>query len=174
MGKTRTRWPVSTYSRVVPGASGRVLVVDDNKVIRQLIRVNLELEGFEVVTAADGAECLEVIEQVRPDVVTLDVVMPRLDGLRTAARLRADARTRALPIVVVSACTQYEVESGLDVGVDAFLAKPFEPSELVRVVGQLSEHGRQGAGPAGASRAGAARAVSAADDAEQATRTADA
>ncbi|MER5440789.1 response regulator [Streptomyces sp. NPDC002790] len=158
----------------MPGASGRVLVVDDNKVIRQLIRVNLELEGFEVVTAADGAECLDVIDQVRPDVVTLDVVMPRLDGLRTAARLRADARTRSLPIVVVSACTQYEVESGLDVGIDAFLAKPFDPSELVRLVGQLSEQGRPGAGSAGASRASTARAVSAPDDAEQATRTADA
>ncbi|MER5948252.1 response regulator [Streptomyces sp. NPDC001904] len=126
----------------MPGASGRVLVVDDNKVIRQLIRVNLELEGFEVVTAADGAECLEVVHQVQPDIVTLDVVMPRLDGLRTAARLRADDRTSDLPIVIVSACTQYEVENGLDVGVDAFLAKPFEPGELVRVVGQLSERGR--------------------------------
>ncbi|QES43843.1 response regulator [Streptomyces venezuelae] len=116
---------------------GRVLVVDDNKVIRQLIRVNLELEGFEVVTAADGVECLDVVQQVQPDVVTLDVVMPRLDGLRTAARLRSDARTRDLPIVVISACTQYEVESGLDVGVDAFLAKPFEPNELVGIVRQL-------------------------------------
>ncbi|MFF3483381.1 response regulator [Streptomyces sp. NPDC002701] len=130
---------MSTYSRVVPGASGRVLVVDDNKVIRQLIRVNLELEGLEVVTAADGVECLDVIHQVRPDVVTLDVVMPRLDGLRTAARLRADPRTRNLPLAIISACTQYEVESGLDVGVDAFLAKPFEPTELVRVVRQLLE-----------------------------------
>ncbi|MBQ1092411.1 response regulator [Streptomyces sp. B93] len=139
VGKTRTRWPVPTYSRVVPGASGRVLVVDDNKVIRQLIRVNLELEGLEVVTAADGAECLEVVHQVRPDVVTLDVVMPRLDGLRTAARLRSDPRTRDLPLVVISACTQYEVESGLDIGVDAFLSKPFEPVELVRVVRGLVE-----------------------------------
>ncbi|GGV00450.1 response regulator [Streptomyces spectabilis] len=123
---------------------GRVLVVDDNKVIRQLIRVNLELEGFEVVTAADGAECLDVVHQVRPDVVTLDVVMPRLDGLRTAARLRADPRTRDVPLVVVSACTQYEVEAGLDVGVDAFLAKPFEPAELIAVVRQLTardDHG---------------------------------
>ncbi|MEU5577182.1 response regulator [Streptomyces huasconensis] len=128
------------------GAPGRVLVVDDNKVIRQLIRVNLELEGFEVVTAADGAECLDVVHQVQPDVVTLDVVMPRLDGLRTAARLRADARTRHLPIVIVSACSQYEVESGLEVGVDAFLAKPFEPSELVGTVRQLMERvGRRGA-----------------------------
>ncbi|KES05456.1 hypothetical protein BU52_19655 [Streptomyces toyocaensis] len=137
MGKRRTRWPGPTYSRVVPGASGRVLVVDDNKVIRQLIRVNLELEGIEVVTAADGAECLEVVHEVRPDLVTLDVVMPRLDGLRTAGRLRADPRTRDIPLAIVSACTQYEVESGLDVGVDAFLAKPFDPQELVRIVREL-------------------------------------
>nr|WP_256725842.1 response regulator [Streptomyces sp. IMTB 2501] len=125
----------------MPGASGRVLVVDDNKVIRQLIRVNLELEGLEVVTAADGAECLDVVHQVRPDVVTLDVVMPRLDGLRTAARLRADPRTHHLPLAIISACTQYEVDTGLDVGVDAFLAKPFEPAELVRLVKQLIERG---------------------------------
>jgi CheY-like chemotaxis protein len=146
VGKTRTRWPVSTYSRVVPGASGRVLVVDDNKVIRQLIRVNLELEGFEVVTAADGAECLDVVHQVRPDVVTLDVVMPRLDGIRTAARLRSDPRTRDVPLAIVSACTSFEVEAGLDVGVDAFLAKPFEPAELVRLVQQLTERTRSGNG----------------------------
>ncbi|MFC5855407.1 response regulator [Streptomyces chlorus] len=144
VGKTRTRWPVSTYSRVVPGVSRRVLVVDDNKVIRQLIRVNLELEGIEVVTAADGAECLEVVHQVRPDLVTLDVAMPRLDGLRAAARLRSDPRTRDLPLAIISACTQYEVESGLEVGVDAFLAKPFEPTELVRVVWQLVERRRRG------------------------------
>lgn len=118
-----------------------MLVVDDNKVIRQLIRVNLELEGLEVVTAADGAECLDVVHRVRPDVVTLDVVMPRLDGLRTAARLRADPRTHHLPLAIISACTQYEVDTGLDVGVDAFLAKPFEPSELVRLVKQLIERG---------------------------------
>ncbi|WP_240135010.1 response regulator [Streptomyces sp. MUM 178J] len=159
MGKTRTQGAAETYSRVVSGASGRVLVVDDNRVIRQLIRVNLELEGFEVVTAADGAECLEVVQQVRPDVVTLDVVMPRLDGLRTAARLRDDPRTRRLPLAIISACTQYEVETGLAAGVDAFLAKPFEPAELVRTVRQLVPRegpppveGRSGVGRAGSAR----------------------
>ncbi|WP_312866567.1 response regulator, partial [Streptomyces boluensis] len=138
----------------MPGASGRVLVVDDNKVIRQLIRVNLELEGFEVVTAADGAECLDVVHHVRPDVITLDVVMPRLDGLRTAARLRSDPRTESVPVVIISACTQYEVENGLTSGVDAFLSKPFEPAELLRTVRQLREHGRraQGDGGRGAGR----------------------
>ncbi|WP_399442163.1 response regulator [Streptomyces sp. WAC08241] len=123
------------------GASGRVLVVDDNKVIRQLIRVNLELEGFEVVTAADGAECLDVVHRVRPDVVTLDVVMPRLDGIRTAERLRADPRTRDLPVAIISACG--EVADGAAPGVDAFLAKPFEPAELVRVVRQLMRRERR-------------------------------
>ncbi|MEU2791070.1 response regulator [Streptomyces sp. NPDC007100] len=124
--------------------SGRVLVVDDNKVIRQLIRVNLELEGFEVVTAADGAECLDIVHRVAPDVVTLDVVMPRLDGLQTAARLRADPRTREIPLAIVSACTQTEVESGQAVGVDAFLAKPFEPMDLVRIVRRLMSRGGEG------------------------------
>lgn len=127
----------------MPGLSGRILVVDDNKVIRQLIRVNLELEGFEVVTAADGAECLDVVHHVRPDVVTLDVVMPRLNGLHTAARLRSDPRTWDIPIAIVSACTQGEVDNGETVGVDAFLAKPFEPAELVRTVGMLVREGRQ-------------------------------
>ncbi|WP_018544497.1 response regulator [Streptomyces sp. LaPpAH-108] len=133
---------------MVSGATGRVLVVDDSNVIRQLIRVNLELEGLEVVTAVDGAECLDVVHQVRPDVVTLDVVMPRLDGLSTAARLRADPRTRHLPLAIISACTQYEVESGLGAGVDAFLPKPFEPDELVRLVKGLMERGerREGSG----------------------------
>jgi len=136
-----------------------VLVVDDNKVIRQLIRVNLELEGIEVVTASDGVECLEVVHQVRPDLVTLDVAMPRLDGLRTAARLRTDPRTRDLPLAIISACTQYEVEAGLEVGVDAFLAKPFDPAELVSLIRTLMDRESDagegvGAGTGGGSGAG--------------------
>ncbi|MFC8956351.1 response regulator [Streptomyces sp. NPDC057101] len=127
----------------VSGVSGRVLVVDDNKVIRQLIRVNLELEGFEVVTAADGAECLDVVHRVRPDVVTLDVVMPRLDGIKTAERLRADPRTSHLPVAIISACGEHEAAGGAVPRVDAFLAKPFEPTELVRVVRQLMHRERR-------------------------------
>ena len=124
------------------GVFGRVLVVDDSEVIRQLIRVNLELEGFEVVTAADGAECLDVVHSVQPDVITLDVVMPRLDGLRTAARLRADPRTRRLPIAIVSACTQLDLERGESVGVDAYLGKPFEPMDLIALVRRLVSESR--------------------------------
>ncbi|MBH5337003.1 response regulator [Streptomyces pactum] len=138
--------------------TGRVLVVDDNKVIRQLIRVNLELEGFEVVTAADGAECLEIVNQVRPDVITLDAVMPRLGGLRTAALLRADERTRHVPVAIVSACTHLELDGGSAVGVDAFLAKPFDPDRLVRLVRELIRNGAGGM-PGAAAAGGAAPVV---------------
>lgn len=122
--------------------------------IRQLIRVNLELEGFEVVTAADGAECLEMVGHVRPDVVTLDVVMPRLDGLRTAARLRADPATRDLRIAIVSACTHLDLERGEAAGVDGYLGKPFEPVALVQLVRRLmgADGADDGEEPARASR----------------------
>ncbi|WP_254667837.1 response regulator [Streptomyces griseus] len=158
MGKTRTQPLRPTYSRRVPGAYGRVLVVDDNEAIRQLIRVNLELEGFEVVTAADGVECLDLVHRVCPDVITLDVVMPRLDGIQTAVRLRSDPRTSHLPVAVVSACTPCEVDSGVTAGVDAFLAKPFEPGELVRMVRRLAHRGDPPPldGCRGAGRAGSA------------------
>lgn len=120
----------------MPCVPGRVLVVDDNEAIRQLIKVNLELEGFEVVTADDGAECLEVVHRVRPAVITLDVVMPRLDGLRTVERLRGDPRTRHVPVAIISGCGGRVTSQGV---ADAFLAKPFEPQALVRMVRQLAD-----------------------------------
>lgn len=114
------------------GRSSRVLVVDDSRVIRQLIRVNLELDGFEVVTAADGVECLEAVARTRPDLVTLDVVMPRMDGPRTVERLRSGPRTRHIPLVLVSGDS-----TGSQADVDAALTKPFDPVELVRTVRRL-------------------------------------
>ena len=76
-----------SLTRVTQGL-GRVLVVDDDEVIRQLIAVNLTLEGFEVFTAVDGKDCLDKVVEAKPDVITLDVMMPRLDGWVTATQLR--------------------------------------------------------------------------------------
>ena len=70
-----------------------MLVVDDDEVIRQLIAVNLTLEGFDVVTAVDGRDCLDKVADVQPDVITLDVMMPRLDGWVTATQLRKNPAT---------------------------------------------------------------------------------
>ena len=117
---------------------GRVLVVDDSDVIRQLICVNLELEGFEVVTAVDGQDALDKIHEAAPDVMTIDVKMPRLDGFDTVERLRADPRTHDLKIAMVTACAQADdLRRGHQVGVDAYVTKPFDPSTLVRTVRDL-------------------------------------
>ena len=123
-----------------PRWRGRVLVVDDSDVIRTLITVNLELEGFEVVQAVDGQDALEKVIDVRPDVMTIDVKMPRLDGFDTVERLRADPRTRDLKIAMVTACAQAaDVRRGDEVGVDAYVTKPFDPTTLVRTVRELAE-----------------------------------
>ena len=115
------------------GTAGRVLVVDDSPVIRNLITVNLELEGFEVITAFDGQDALEKITQGLPDAMTIDAVMPRLDGFDTVARLRADPRTAHLKIAMVTACAQEaDVRRGEEVGVDAYVTKPFDPSVAAR------------------------------------------
>jgi CheY-like chemotaxis protein len=122
-------------------ARPRVLVVDDSDVIRTLITVNLELEGFEVIQAVDGQDALEKVLDVRPDVMTIDVKMPRLDGFDTVERMRADPRTQDLKIAMVTACAQVDdLRRGDEVGVDAYVTKPFDPTTLVRTVRDLVEH----------------------------------
>ena len=117
-----------------------MLVVDDDEVIRQLISVNLELEGFEVHTAVDGQDCLDTIKNVEPDVVTLDVMMPRLDGWETATRLREDPSLASVRVVLLSARAQEaDLERGQRIGVDAYLTKPFDPDDLVATVRRLIE-----------------------------------
>lgn len=121
------------------GTLGRVLVVDDDDVIRTLITVNLELEGFEVETAFDGQDCLDQVAALNPDVITLDIMMPRLDGWATATALRADPATEHIPIVLLSARAQSaDLERGSRIGVDAYLTKPFDPDELISVVRRLA------------------------------------
>lgn len=118
---------------------GRVLVVDDDDVIRQLITVNLELEGFEVTTAVDGQDCLDKVKDVAPAVITLDIMMPRLDGWETASRLRADPDTAGIKVVLLSARAQEtDLERGNRIGVDDYLTKPFDPDELISTVRRLA------------------------------------
>jgi DNA-binding response OmpR family regulator len=124
----------------VPDSLGRVLVVDDSEVIRTLICVNLEMEGFEVVQAVDGQDALEKVHEAAPDVMTIDVKMPRLDGFDTVERLRADPRTSDLRVAMVTACAQEsDIRRGREVGVDAYVTKPFDPAVLVRTVRDLVE-----------------------------------
>jgi CheY-like chemotaxis protein len=117
---------------------GRVLVVDDDEVIRRLIAVNLQLEGFEVETAVDGQDCLDKVTDLEPDVITLDVMMPRLDGWETAVQLRRSPDTAHIKVVLISARAQEADKArGAQVGADAYLTKPFDPNEMIRVVREL-------------------------------------
>lgn len=120
-------------------------MVDDSAVIRELISVNLELEGFEVCTAEDGQDALDRVEEVQPDLITLDVVMPRMDGFETVARLRAQASTRNIPVVMVSAAAQEaDLDRGRALGVNAYITKPFQPDLLVEVIRNLTGAGERG------------------------------
>ena len=126
------------------GHGRRALVVDDSPAVRDLVVVNLELEGFEVRSAADGQEGLEVAVAWHPDVMTLDVVMPRLGGFEVLERLRADPSTADIPVVIVTGRAQAaDRAKGEALAVDAYLTKPFEPAELVAVVSELARTGRR-------------------------------
>ena len=126
--------------------SGRILVVDDTDQIRTLIRVNLELEGYEVIEARDGEEALEILadtSQPLPDVITVDALMPRRDGWWTVSMIRADPRLMDIPIIMVTASVQSHHRAQAEqAGVDGFIAKPFEPDELLALIGILAVGGR--------------------------------
>jgi DNA-binding response OmpR family regulator len=115
-----------------PGGRQRtVLVVDDDPVIVALLRVNFEMEGYRVLTAGDGEEGVATARRERPDVVLLDVMMPRLDGLGAARALRADPDLASTPILLVSAKAQAsDIAAGEEVA-DDYVTKPFEPLDLL-------------------------------------------
>jgi DNA-binding response OmpR family regulator len=128
----------ATLTRVTQ-VLGRVLVVDDDEVIRRLIAVNLQLEGFDVATAVDGQDCLDKVAEIAPDVITLDVMMPRLDGWETAVQLRKSPETAHIKVVLITARAQEDDKvHGGQVGADAYLTKPFDPNEMIRIVRELA------------------------------------
>jgi DNA-binding response OmpR family regulator len=113
-------------------AGGRVLVVDDEEGIRVLCRVNLELGGYEVLEAADGFTALEVARTQRPDLIFLDIMMPRMDGWEVLEQLKEDPATAAIPVVLLTARTSEEDQiRGWGEGILEYLSKPFNPQRLV-------------------------------------------
>ena len=110
----------------------KVLVIDDDPVIVELLRVNFEIEGFEVVVAGDGPEGLARAASAKPDVILSDIMMPRMDGLEVVTQLKRSAATRHIPVLLLSAKAQNaEVQQGLDAGADDYVTKPFDPLELI-------------------------------------------
>jgi CheY-like chemotaxis protein len=117
----------------------RVLVADDERPIRLLCRVNLELEGMRVVEAADGREAVELALADPPDVAVLDVAMPGLDGWQVADRLRAEESTQSVAVVFLTAMTGPAAERAAKERGAVFVAKPFNPLDLAVVVRRASD-----------------------------------
>ena len=118
----------------------KVLVCDDERHIVRLIQVNLERQGYEVVTAFDGKEGLEKIRSEKPDLVVLDVMMPYMDGFEVLKSLRKDPETESLPVIMLTAKAQdKDVFEGYHYGADMYLTKPFNPMELVTFVKRIAQ-----------------------------------
>lgn len=118
----------------------RVLVVEDSQVIQRLIEVCLKPAGYEIDTREDGPSGLEAALESPPDLLILDVGLPKMDGWEVLSRLRSDITTRNLKVLVLTAHAQEETRERADRGgADAFLTKPFRPNDLRRVVAKLVE-----------------------------------
>jgi DNA-binding response OmpR family regulator len=116
----------------VTGDRTRVLVVDDDRDIRDLVTFKLEQAGYEVRQAEDGLQALDAVRAWAPDLVVLDVMMPGLSGIDVVRELRADPATSATPVILLTAKAQEaDVETGFVTGADDYVVKPFSPRELV-------------------------------------------
>ncbi len=113
----------------------KILVIDDDTAINELIKVNLELEGHNVIQAYDGIKGFALCKQENPALVVLDVMMPDVDGFTVAQRIRKNEETKDIPILMLTALSQLNDKvNGFNIGVDDYLVKPFEMEELkVRV-----------------------------------------
>ena len=127
----------------------KILVVDDERHIVRLVEVNLTRAGYEILTAYDGVEALEKVKADKPDMIVLDVMMPRMDGFEVLKRLQADAGTQDIPVIMLTAKAQdADIFRGWSSGVSSYLTKPFNPRELLTFVERIFQSLEDG-GPGG-------------------------
>lgn len=120
------------------GMKRTVLLAEDEERIRTLLTLYLEKNNYKVITASDGAKALQLIEEKRPDVVVLDILMPILSGIQVCKILRNDPTYQEIPILFLSSLNEKKsVIEGLDSGGDDYVTKPFDPNELVARVNAL-------------------------------------
>jgi chemosensory pili system protein ChpA (sensor histidine kinase/response regulator) len=121
-----------------PDRPRRVMVVDDSVTVRKVTSRLLERQGMDVMVAKDGVEAIALLQEQKPDIILLDIEMPRMDGFEVARQVRRSARTAELPIVMVSSRTGAKhQERALELGVDRFLGKPFQEAELLATIDEL-------------------------------------
>ena len=143
-GKTfGTTTVLPTFEETRPQAAPVIMVVDDSLTVRKITSRLLEREGYQVVTAKDGLDALEQLRDVLPAAMLVDIEMPRMDGFDLTRNVRGDARTRHIPIIVISSRTAEKHRAqAQSLGVNAFLGKPFQEAELLEILEQMRDEVR--------------------------------
>ncbi len=127
---------------MIPSTRKRILVIDDAKDVLEVISRRLESWGYEPLTAESGEEGLRMAEEPVPDLILLDIMMPKMKGRDVCARLKADPKTARIPVIFLTALGLADhVKAGMDLGAEDYIVKPFEPTELKeRIAVCLARH----------------------------------
>jgi len=115
-----------------------VLIVDDEAAIIELLQVNLEMEGYKVITARDGQAAVERASADMPDLILMDVMMPRMDGWSALQEILSTPKVAGIPVVMLSArAQQADIRQGAEAGAVAYVTKPFDPVDLLSIVDRI-------------------------------------
>jgi len=118
----------------------KILVVDDDLDTVEILRIKLEAAGYEVITARDGNECIAKCQEIKPDLLIVDVMMPKMSGFKVAKLFKSDAELKAMPIIVLTARTQeVDRQLAIDIQIDRYITKPFSPDGILKMAKQLLE-----------------------------------
>lgn len=121
-------------------ARKRILVVDDEMDLAEMVRFRLEANGYEILLAHDGQQALEVARKEKPDLIILDLMLPKMDGYKVCGLLKMDSRYANIPVIIFTAKAQVDdLKLGEEVGANAYLTKPFEPAVLLGKIKELLE-----------------------------------
>ena len=116
----------------------KILLIDDEPELVEMVKMRLETNGYEVIIAYDGQEALEKARKEKPDLIILDLILPKLDGYQVCRMLKFDRTTSKIPIIMLTALSQKEDrEWGKRVNADAYITKPFESEELMEKIKEL-------------------------------------
>ncbi|MBU4198353.1 MAG: response regulator [Verrucomicrobia bacterium] len=116
----------------------KILLIEDEPEFRMALRMRLEANGYEVIEAEDGVAGLDLARNRNPDLIILDIMLPKMDGYKVARLLKFDEKHRNIPIVMLTARSQQsDRETGMSVGGDAYMTKPFKPQEMLETIAKL-------------------------------------
>lgn len=114
---------------------GKVLVVDDEEYIQHILNFSFGAEGYEVITAADGEEAVTIARSEKPDIIVLDIMMPKMDGYEVCKQIKADPQTQNIPVILLTAKgREVDRKLGAEAGADDYVVKPFSPGRLIERV----------------------------------------